>query len=58
MIPLIKKYWPIEYMFVFLPYVIRTLFPTLFPRTSFRDSMKNQTGKFSFIDDMFAYYYS
>lgn len=43
--PYFKKFWPVEYLFVFLPYVIRTLFPDLFPRTSFRDSMKNQTGE-------------
>lgn len=40
-----KAAWPIEYLFVFLPYVIRTLFPNLFPRTSFRDSMDNQSGE-------------
>jgi hypothetical protein len=37
----IRSVWPIEYVFVFLPYVIRRLFPTLFPKTSFRDSLAN-----------------
>ena len=51
-LPTIKMFWPIEYIFVFLPYVVRSKFSNLFPRTSFRDSMKNQTGK-----DQAVYYY-
>lgn len=42
--PYFQIAWPLEYLFVFLPYVVRTLFPDLFPRTSFRDSLKNQVG--------------
>ena len=52
MYPIIKRFYPIEYLFVFLPYVIRSVFPNLFPRTSFRDSMKNQTGS----DQVFYFY--
>jgi hypothetical protein len=44
-LPYIKRFWPVEQIFVFLPYVVRTIFPTAFPRTSFRDSMANQTGE-------------
>lgn len=43
--PWIKKAWPLECLFVFIPYVIRSTYPDLFPRTRFRDSMENQTGE-------------
>ena len=39
--PIIKKYYLIEWAFVFLPY----LFRPLFPKTSFRDSINNYGGK-------------
>jgi len=44
----VRYAWPLEYCFVFLPYVFRRQFPNVFPKTSFRDSiagMETPTGE-------------